>query len=66
MLDVLLEGLVRPLPIVAKVPRVLRLSVCTLEVADEDQMEIAQQQMLPGMSCMSQALVELDRSKGRY
>jgi hypothetical protein len=41
MLDVLLEGLVRPLPIVAKVPRVLRLSVCTLEVADEDQMEIA-------------------------
>jgi hypothetical protein len=41
MLDVLLEGLVGPLPIVVKVPRVLGLSVCTLEVVDEDQTEIA-------------------------
>ena len=36
MLDVLPEGLVGPLPAAMKVPRVLGLSVCTLEVADED------------------------------
>ena len=39
-LDVLPEGLVGPLSVVAKVPRVPRPSVRTLEVADEDQMEI--------------------------
>ena len=40
-LDVLLEGLVRPLPVVVEVPRVPRPSVRGLEVADEDQTEIA-------------------------
>ena len=35
-LDVLLEGLIRLLPIVAVVPRVPGVSVHTLEVADED------------------------------
>ena len=42
MLDVLLEGLVSPLPTVVKVPRVVGLRVCTLEVADEDRTKIAQ------------------------
>ena len=36
MLDVLPEGLVGPLPVVAEVPQVPRLSVRTLEVANED------------------------------
>jgi hypothetical protein len=40
-LDVLLEGLVGPLLAVVEVPRVPRPSVCTQEVADEDQTEIA-------------------------
>ena len=40
MLDVLLEGLVGPLPVVVEVPQVLGPSVRTLEVADEDRMEI--------------------------
>jgi hypothetical protein len=35
-LDVLLEGLVGPLHVVVEVPRVLRPSVRTLKVADED------------------------------
>ena len=39
-LDVLLEGLVGPLPVVVEVPQVLGPSVRTLEVADEDRMEI--------------------------
>ena len=41
MLDVLPEGLARPLPAVVEVPRVLGPSVRTLEVADEDITEIA-------------------------
>jgi hypothetical protein len=40
-LDVLPEGLIGPLPVVAEVPRVARPSVHTLEVADEDGVEIA-------------------------
>ena len=40
-LDVLLEGLVRPLPVVVEVPRVPRPSVRTLEVTDEDRAEVA-------------------------
>ena len=40
-LDVLSKGLVGPLPVVAEVPRVPRPSVLTLQVADEDQTEIA-------------------------
>ena len=36
VLDLLLEGLIRLLPIVAVVPRVPGVSVHTLEVADED------------------------------
>ena len=40
MLDVLPEGLARPLPAVVEVPRVLGPSVRTLEVADEDRTEI--------------------------
>ena len=40
-LDVLLEGLVGPLPVAAEVPQVPRPSVHTLEVADEDLTEIA-------------------------
>ena len=41
MLDVLPEGLVGPLLVVAEVPQVAKLSVHTLEVADEDRVEIA-------------------------
>ena len=40
-LDVHLEGLVRLLPIVAEIPRAPGPSVRTLEVANEDRMEIA-------------------------
>jgi hypothetical protein len=40
-LDVLLEGILSPLPAIAQVSRVSRSSVCTLEVADEDREEIA-------------------------
>ena len=65
-LDVHLEGLVRLLPIVAEIPRAPGPSVRTLEVADEDQTETPQQQMLLGLSCSSQALMKLDRSRGRY
>ena len=41
MLDVLLEGLIGPLPIVVEVQQVFGLSVHTLEVVDEDLTEIA-------------------------
>ena len=40
-LDVLPEGLVGPLPVVAEVPQVAELSVRTVEVADKDGAEIA-------------------------
>ena len=40
-LDALPEGLIRPLPIVVEVPRVLGLIVRTSEVADKDRAEIA-------------------------
>ena len=41
VLDVLLEGLVGPLPVVAEVPCVPKPSVCTLEVTDEDRTKVA-------------------------
>jgi hypothetical protein len=66
VLDVLPEGLIGPLPAVAEVPRVPGPGVHALEVPDEDEAEVSQQRMMPGSSCSSQALVELDRSKGRY
>jgi hypothetical protein len=40
-LNVLLEDLVGPLLVVAKIPRVPQAGVGTLEVADEDRTEIA-------------------------
>ena len=40
-LDVLPEGLVGPLPIVAEVPRVPKSSICTLEVTNEDGAKVA-------------------------
>ena len=57
-----LEGLVGPLLVVAEVPRVL--GPRTLEVVDKRR--LPQQRMLLGSSCSSQALVELDRSRGSY
>jgi hypothetical protein len=41
-LNVLSEGLIGPLPIVAEVPGVSWAGVAALEVADEDRMEITQ------------------------
>jgi hypothetical protein len=40
-LNVLLKGLIGPLPVVAEIPGVLWAGVGTLEVANEDRMEIA-------------------------
>jgi hypothetical protein len=40
-LNVLLEGLVGPLPTVVEIPRVPRVGVGTLEVVDEDRTEVA-------------------------
>ena len=39
-LNVLLEGLARPSPAIAQIPRVTRLSVGTLEVPDEGRVEV--------------------------
>ena len=51
-LNVLSEGLVGPLPTVAKVPRVPQVGVGTMEVADEDRMEIAVASDAAGMKLL--------------
>jgi hypothetical protein len=65
-LDVLLEGLIGPLPIVRRSHEFLGQMYMPWKCSTKTEQRSPQQLMLPGSSCSSHALVELDRSRGRY